>query len=131
MLSLFLTIAGVFGAAGIALAAAGAHRVPSAGLDSAANILLFHALAILGGIALLLQGMLSRPLALVALAAWSFGTFTDGQVITIDVPIANIVVVGPNEMRTVSVSPGVYTVVVSPNEVRVDQVTPILPVEQV
>ena len=74
MLSLFLIIAGVFGAAGIALAAAGAHRVPSAGLDSAANILLFHALAILGGVALLLQGMLSRPLALVALAAWSFGT---------------------------------------------------------
>jgi hypothetical protein len=55
MLSLFLIIAGVFGAAGIALAAAGAHAAPSAGLDSDANILLFHALAILGGKALLLQ----------------------------------------------------------------------------
>lgn len=73
MLSLFLIIAGVFGAAGIALAAAGAHT-PSAGLDSAANILLFHALAILGGTALLLQGMLSRQLALIALAAWALGT---------------------------------------------------------
>jgi uncharacterized membrane protein YgdD (TMEM256/DUF423 family) len=73
MLSLFLIIAGVFGAAGIALAAAGAHT-PSAGLDSAANILLFHALAILGGTALLLQGMLSRQLALLALAAWVLGT---------------------------------------------------------
>ena len=74
MLSLFIVIAGVFGAAGIALAAAGAHAAPSAGLDSAANILLFHALAILGGTALLLQGMLSRQLALVALAAWALGT---------------------------------------------------------
>ena len=74
MLSLFLIIAGVFGAAGIALAAAGAHTASSAGLDSAANILLFHALAILGGTALLLQGMLSRQLALIALAAWALGT---------------------------------------------------------
>src|SRR5215471_15868112 len=39
MLSLFLVIAGVFGAAGIALAAAAAHAAPGAGLDSAANIL--------------------------------------------------------------------------------------------
>jgi len=77
------------------------------------------------------RGTAGHPVSGSADAAWSFGTFTDGQVITIDVPIANIVVVGPNEMRTVSVSPGVYTVVVSPNEVRVDQVTPILPVEQV
>ncbi|MGB8631933.1 MAG: DUF423 domain-containing protein [Xanthobacteraceae bacterium] len=64
----------MFGAAGIALAADGAHAAPGAGLDSAANILLFHALAILGGTALLLQGMLSRPLALIALAAWALGT---------------------------------------------------------
>jgi uncharacterized membrane protein YgdD (TMEM256/DUF423 family) len=74
MLPSFLTIAGLFGAAGIVLAAAGAHGAPRAGLDSAANILLFHALAILGGTALLLQGMLSRPLALTALAAWALGT---------------------------------------------------------
>ena len=52
MLSLFLVLAAVFGAAGIALAAAGAHAAPGAGLESAANILLFHALAILGGTAL-------------------------------------------------------------------------------
>ena len=58
----------------IALAAAGAHAAPSAGLDSAANILLFHAVAILGGTALLLQSMLSRQLALIALAAWALGT---------------------------------------------------------
>jgi uncharacterized membrane protein YgdD (TMEM256/DUF423 family) len=74
MLTLFLIIAGVFGAAGIALAAAGAHAAPSAALDSAANILLFHALGILGGVALLQQGVLSRQLALIALAAWALGT---------------------------------------------------------
>ena len=74
MLSLLLIIAGVFGAAGITLAAAGAHAAPGTGLESAANILLFHALAILGGTALLLQGMLSRQLALVVLAAWVLGT---------------------------------------------------------
>lgn len=74
MLPSFLIIAGLFGAAGIALAAAGAHVAPSTGLDNAANILLFHALAILGGTALLLQGILSRPLALMALAAWALGT---------------------------------------------------------
>jgi uncharacterized membrane protein YgdD (TMEM256/DUF423 family) len=74
MLSLFLVIAGVFGAAGIALAAAGAHAAPGAGLGSAANMLLFHALAILGGTALLLQGMLSRQIALVVLAGWALGT---------------------------------------------------------
>jgi uncharacterized membrane protein YgdD (TMEM256/DUF423 family) len=74
MLSLFLVLAAIFGAAGIALAAAGAHAAPSSGLESAANILLFHALAILGGTALLLEGMLSRQLALVALAGWALGT---------------------------------------------------------
>jgi uncharacterized membrane protein YgdD (TMEM256/DUF423 family) len=74
MLPLLLIIAGVFGAAGIILAAAGAHAAPGPGLESAANILLVHALAILGGTALLLQGMLSRQLALIALAAWVLGT---------------------------------------------------------
>ena len=54
MLTLFLVIAGVFGAAGIALAAAGVHAASSAGLDTAANILLIHVLAILGDTALLL-----------------------------------------------------------------------------
>ena len=74
MLSLFLVIAGLFGAAGIALAAAGAHAAPSAGLESASNILLFHALAILGGTALLLEGMVSRQLGFVAIAGWALGT---------------------------------------------------------
>ena len=52
------------GASGIILAAAGAHAAPGAGLDSAGYMLLFHAAAVLGGAALLQQGVLLWPLAL-------------------------------------------------------------------
>jgi uncharacterized membrane protein YgdD (TMEM256/DUF423 family) len=46
---------------------------PGSGLDSAAYMLLFHAAAVVGGAALLQQGALWRPLALVVLAAWVLG----------------------------------------------------------
>lgn len=72
-LTILLVLAGLMGAAGIMLAAAGAHAAPGAGLESAASMLLFHAVAILGGAALLQQGMLWRPLALAVLAAWVLG----------------------------------------------------------
>ena len=72
--TILIALAGLMGAAGIALAAAGAHAAPGAGLDSAAYMLLFHAAAVLGGTALLQQGaVLWRPLALVVLAAWIVG----------------------------------------------------------
>jgi uncharacterized membrane protein YgdD (TMEM256/DUF423 family) len=71
--TLLIALAGLMGAAGIMLAAAGAHAAPSAGLDGAAYMLLFHAAALLGGVALLQQGALWRPLALIALAAWVVG----------------------------------------------------------
>ena len=45
--SILLMLAGLMGAAGVALAAAAAHGTPGAGLDSAANMLLFHAPALL------------------------------------------------------------------------------------
>ncbi len=61
------------GAGGIALAAAAAHMAPGAGLDSAAYMLLFHAVAVLGGAALMQQSVLWRPLALFVLAAWVLG----------------------------------------------------------
>jgi len=61
------------GAGGIVLAAAGAHLAPGSGLDGAAYMLLFHATAVLGGAALMQQGVLSRPLTLVVLAAWVLG----------------------------------------------------------
>lgn len=71
--TILIAVAGVLGACGIVLAAAGAHAAPGAGLDSAASMLLFHAAAVLGGAALMQQGMLSRPLALMALAGWVLG----------------------------------------------------------
>jgi len=72
-LMILLALAGVMGAGGVILAAAGAHIAPGAGLDSAAYMLLFHAAAVLGGSALVQQGVLWRPLAIVALAAWVLG----------------------------------------------------------
>ena len=71
--SLLIALAGLMGAAAIVLAAAGAHAAPDAGLDSAAYILLFHTVAVLGGVALVQQRLLWRPLALVAVAAWVLG----------------------------------------------------------
>lgn len=72
-MTILLVLAGLMGAAGIMLAAAGAHAAPGAGLDSAAYMLLFHAAAIIGGTALVQQGVVWRPLALVVLAAWVVG----------------------------------------------------------
>ncbi len=71
--TILIVLAGLMGAGGIVLAAAGAHVAPGAGLDSAAYLLLFHAAAVLGGSALIQQGALWRPLALIALAAWVVG----------------------------------------------------------
>lgn len=70
---ILIVLAGLMGAGGIMLAAAGAHAAPGAGLDSAGSMLLFHAAAVLGGTALIQQGVLPRPLALAALAAWVAG----------------------------------------------------------
>jgi uncharacterized membrane protein YgdD (TMEM256/DUF423 family) len=80
-LIVLLVLAGLMGAAGIVLAAAGAHAMPGAGLDSAAYLLLFHAVAVVGGAALLQLGPLWRPLGLAALAGWIVGaTLFSGDV---------------------------------------------------
>ncbi len=72
-ITILIALAGLMGAAGIVLAAAGAHVAPGAGLDSAASMLLFHAAAVIGGAALIQQGALWRPLAIAVLAAWVLG----------------------------------------------------------
>jgi uncharacterized membrane protein YgdD (TMEM256/DUF423 family) len=72
-LTVFIVLAGLMGASGIILAAAGAHQTPGAGLDSAAYMLLFHAAAVLSGSALVQQGLLWRPLMIIVLAAWVLG----------------------------------------------------------
>jgi uncharacterized membrane protein YgdD (TMEM256/DUF423 family) len=69
-----IILAALMGAAGVGLAAASAHGTPGMGLDSAGYLLLFHAAGLLGGVALLHQGMLSRPIGPVALAGFAIGS---------------------------------------------------------
>jgi len=69
-----IVIAGLMGASGIILAAAAAHTAPGAGLDNAAYMLLFHAIAVLAGVALLQQPLLLRPLMLGVLGGWVLGS---------------------------------------------------------
>jgi uncharacterized membrane protein YgdD (TMEM256/DUF423 family) len=71
--ALFILLAGLMGAAGVVLAAAGAHAAPQAGLDSAAYMLLFHAAAVLGGAALTHQNIVWRPAMLAVLGGWVIG----------------------------------------------------------
>ena len=72
-LLILIVLAGLMGGSGVILAAAGAHAAPGTGLDSAAYILLFHAVAVLGGIALVQQSVLWRPMMVFVLAAWVLG----------------------------------------------------------
>ena len=72
-LTFVIALAGLMGAGGIVLAAAAAHAAPNAGLESAAYMLLFHAAALLGGAALVQQGLLWRPLMLAVVIAWIVG----------------------------------------------------------
>jgi uncharacterized membrane protein YgdD (TMEM256/DUF423 family) len=67
---ILIALAGVMGAAGIMLTAAGAHSKPGVGLDSAGYLLLIHALGVLAGVALARQGLIVRTLGSVTL--WGF-----------------------------------------------------------
>jgi uncharacterized membrane protein YgdD (TMEM256/DUF423 family) len=73
MMSTLLVLASLMGAAGVVLAAAAAHAAPGAGLDGAAYLLLFHAVAVLGAAALARQGLLWPPAALAAMAGFVLG----------------------------------------------------------
>ena len=70
---IFVLLAGLMGAAGVALAAASAHAAPGAGLDSAGYLLLFHAPAILALVLAHQLGLVLRPLGLIAAAAFVLG----------------------------------------------------------
>jgi uncharacterized membrane protein YgdD (TMEM256/DUF423 family) len=71
---ILILLAGLMGAAGVALAAEAAHGASGAGLDSAAYLLLFHAVAVLAGTAFLDKGQLWRPALIAALVAWVAGS---------------------------------------------------------
>ena len=70
---IFVLLAGLMGAAGVALAAASAHAAPGAGLDSAGDLLLFHAPAVLALVLAHQLGLVLRPLGLIAAAAFVLG----------------------------------------------------------
>jgi uncharacterized membrane protein YgdD (TMEM256/DUF423 family) len=70
---ILIALAGVMGAAGVVLTAAGAHGKPGVGLDSAGFLLLIHAAAVPGGVALARQGLVMRPLGIVTLCGFVLG----------------------------------------------------------
>jgi len=73
MISMVLVLACLMGACGVGLAAAAAHGAQGIGLDSAAYLLLFHAVAVLGAASLAGQGLLWRPAGLAAMAGFVAG----------------------------------------------------------
>ena len=103
--TILIVLAGLMGAAGVVLAAVGAHLASAAGLDSAAYMLLFHAVAVIGGVALVQQGLLWRPLALLVLAAWALGAalfsgdiamraFTAHRLFPMAAPTGGVILIG-------------------------------------
>lgn len=73
MHALLLLLAGLMGACGVALAAAGAHVASGVGLESASGMLLFHACAVIG-VTLAAQTRLAwPPLALLTAAGFILG----------------------------------------------------------
>ena len=71
--TILIALAAVMGAAGVVVLAAAAHAAPGAGLDSAGQMLLFHAAAVIEAAVAVQQGLLFRPLALAAAAGLVVG----------------------------------------------------------
>jgi uncharacterized membrane protein YgdD (TMEM256/DUF423 family) len=70
MFRILIILAGVMGADGVVLAAASAHLPDATRLASASSMLLFHAVAVLGVVALTERGVLHRGIGLTA--GWAF-----------------------------------------------------------
>ncbi len=70
---ILIALAGFMGAAGVVLAAAGAHGKPGAGLDSAGYLLLIHAAAVIAGVAAVRSGAILRPLGMIVLCGFVLG----------------------------------------------------------
>jgi uncharacterized membrane protein YgdD (TMEM256/DUF423 family) len=69
-LRILIVLAAVMGADGVILAAASAHQADAARLASASSMLLFHASAVLGTVALSERGILHARIG--PAAAWGF-----------------------------------------------------------
>jgi uncharacterized membrane protein YgdD (TMEM256/DUF423 family) len=65
-----LILAGLMGAAGVALAAASAHQPDATRLASASSMLLFHASAVIGATLLTVHGLVQRHFG--EAATWGF-----------------------------------------------------------
>lgn len=63
---ILIVLAAVMGADGVILAAASAHGADAARLASASSMLLFHATAVLGAVALIERGMIHARLGMVS-----------------------------------------------------------------
>jgi uncharacterized membrane protein YgdD (TMEM256/DUF423 family) len=67
---ILIGLAGIMGADGVILAAASAHGADASRLASASSMLLFHACAVLGTVALIERGVIHARIGMVA--AWGF-----------------------------------------------------------
>ena len=67
---ILIGLAGIMGADGVILAAASAHGADAARLGSASSMLLFHACAVIGTVALIERGTIHARIGMVA--AWGF-----------------------------------------------------------
>jgi uncharacterized membrane protein YgdD (TMEM256/DUF423 family) len=67
---ILIALAGLMGAAGIALAAAGAHGKSDTGLDNAGYLLLIHAAAVIAVTVAARESLVFRPVGLAVL--WGF-----------------------------------------------------------
>ena len=72
-LRILIILAGVMGADGVILAAAAAHQPDATSLASASSILLFHATALLGAVALIERGVIHAPIGLTAACGFLLG----------------------------------------------------------
>jgi uncharacterized membrane protein YgdD (TMEM256/DUF423 family) len=73
MEQVLIALAGLMGAAGIVLAAAGAHGKPGVGLDNAGYLLLIHAVAVIAGAVAIRLGLILRPLGTAVLCGLVLG----------------------------------------------------------
>ena len=73
MTQILIALAGLMGAAGVVLTAAGAHGKTGVGLDSAGYLLLIHAVAVLAGIVAARQGLVLRPLGFFVVCGFILG----------------------------------------------------------
>ena len=72
-LRLAVILAGLMGAAGVALAAAAAHQPDATRLASGSSMLLFHASAVIGAVLLTTHGLARWPVGLVAVYGFIIG----------------------------------------------------------